>query len=498
MSVRCLKLIVPLICGLFGFSFLLFVFLGRRDIESHFVERWLQPQCAHWSILRTCQFFGIPTEPGEIQRRLPYYPKGHTMAQVAETLFGLGIEAEGFRDNWDSLASIKFPCIVHLKNPDHYIVVSGIEPQNGYIHIYDDNGSRTRIKREEFEKRWSGLTLHLSRIDLHKSSDDRNAPIIAFSHLLLDMGDIPATGEPTEFVFPICNEGTSDLVIEDVKVNCSCLKSEKPDAPIPPGGMESIRLFYTIQPKKGVFSETAAVKTNDPKYPVVVLTATGFTGVEVRVTPPSVQLDKLCAGFSTKAYCIIRYTGQWSEFDFEIESSDIQNATLISNNIIALDEFDFQTPGVNFSPKISDTAKKYNRVLELTFKSDASNLSRVEGNIKLKTNIPGYERFIIPISGTITSAIGAYPSIIDFNVTKQQIVTFVSKTHEPFVIRSVDGQNEFLEFQYDSSQYDLSQTLMCSLKDDQQGSFLEKQIYVQLQFESGHGINVPLTFLSLE
>ena len=55
------------------------------------------------------------------------------MTQVVEVLRGLGVHAEGFRDNWDSLSTIKFPCIAHLRKPDHYIVISAIESQNSYL-----------------------------------------------------------------------------------------------------------------------------------------------------------------------------------------------------------------------------------------------------------------------------------------------------------------------------------------------------------------------------
>ena len=211
------------------------------------------PQCAHWAIFRTAQLLGISTAPGELQRILPNQIQGHTMVQLVETLAKIGIKAEGHRNNWDSLAKQMFPCIVHLAKPDHYIVISGMEPERGYIHIFDDAGNRTRLRRETFEQRWTGYTLHVqkdSNFFAAKVSDSK--PQAMFDYLILDKGDIPAVGEPVEFVFPIHNFGNGDLIVEDIKVNCGCLKSEKPNAPIKPGENGVVKLFYSIEPKRGV------------------------------------------------------------------------------------------------------------------------------------------------------------------------------------------------------------------------------------------------------
>jgi ABC-type bacteriocin/lantibiotic exporter with double-glycine peptidase domain len=187
-----------------------------------------EPQCAHWAIFRTAQLLGIPTESGEIQHLLPNQPKGHSLAQVVETLAKIGVDVEAYRNDWDSLSKKSFPCIVHLKEPEHYIVVSGIEPERGYVHIFDDAGNRTRQRRELFEQRWTGYTLHVKKnVDFFVAKIKDDKPQILFDHLTIDKGDIPAIGEPTEFVFPIRNLGKSNLVIEDIKVSCGCLKSEK-------------------------------------------------------------------------------------------------------------------------------------------------------------------------------------------------------------------------------------------------------------------------------
>ncbi|MGL6193709.1 MAG: DUF1573 domain-containing protein, partial [Thermoguttaceae bacterium] len=357
--------------------------------------------------------------------------------------------AEGFNDDWDSLAQVSFPCIVHLANPDHYIVVSGIEPEKGYVHIFDDAGNRTRQNRDSFEKRWTGHSLHLAKdVTLISTAAATPQPHAVYKHLILDKGDIPAVGEPTEFVFPIKNIGNTDLIIEDVKVNCGCLKSEKPDTPIPPGESGVVKLFYSVEPKRGVFSQTAAVLTNDPDTPVVVLTACGFTGVEVRVEPSQVKLDKLFLGRKCAYQCFVRYTGEWNDFQVDVESSDLTGVKLLKHECVQLNEVSL--PGVlQAGAAISQKALQNNRVLELTFEPIGNISEKVEGNIVLKTNVPGYEQFTLHVSGAIKSSVQAFPSVIDASNGKETRVLLVSLVDSAFRIAAVESGGAF-SCDYDS------------------------------------------------
>jgi hypothetical protein len=94
------QIIVPILAGCIGIVLYFFI-LTREKPQAISVS--VQPQCAHWSIFRTAQLLGVPTEPGTVQRLLPNQPQGHTLAQVVETLAQIGIDAEGYRD--DGLAA---------------------------------------------------------------------------------------------------------------------------------------------------------------------------------------------------------------------------------------------------------------------------------------------------------------------------------------------------------------------------------------------------------
>jgi hypothetical protein len=468
------------------------VILHSRNQQHISSSANLAPQCAHWAIFRTAQLLGIPTGPNAIQRLLPNQPKGHTLVQIVETLAKIGVNAEGYRDNWDSLTKISFPCIAHLKNPDHYIVVSEIEPEQGYVHIFDDAGNRTRQKRETFEKRWTGYTLHIEKDkSFFNSKMDDSIPRAVFDHLILDKGDIPAVGEPIEFVFPVSNTGTADLVIEDVKVNCGCLKSEKPEHPIPPGKSDVIKLFYSIEPKRGVFTQTAAIKTNDPQYPVVVISACGFTGVDVRIEPSRIFLDRLFVGRKTVYRCFVRYTGEWNDFQVEVESADLTGIKLVQHECLPLDKTNFSNSQILSNTKISQSVAKNNRLLELTFEPTGNISEKISGTVKLKTNVSGYEHFTLNVSGTIELPIRIFPNVIDLKEDKEHTVTLISLVDKPFSIAGVDC-DPVITCQYGTSMKNEQQLHLVKNGVLKSNNFV---IHCQLDKEQST-ISIPLTLLA--
>ncbi|MDR1480913.1 MAG: DUF1573 domain-containing protein [Planctomycetaceae bacterium] len=411
------------------------------------------PQCAHWSIYRTAQLLGIPTKKGEIQRLLPNNRQGHSLVQIVETLGKIGIIAEGFNDNWETLAKVSFPCIVHLTAPEHFIVVSGIELSQGFVHVFDSDGNRTRQRRETFEKRWTGYALHVKKDDAFFATSDKSKPRAVYDHLIIDKGDIPAVGEPTEFIFPIHNRGTADLVVDDVKVGCACLKSEKPNLPIPPGGSGVIKLFYTVESKHGVFTQTAAVHTNDPDYPVIVLSACGFTGVDIRIEPLAIRLNNLFVGRECIYRCFVHYNGEWNDFQIEFESNRVEGITLLRHHFATIDKTDFSYLAyknqTNFN--ISEKVARNSRILELVFKPIGEIDENINGTISFKTNVPGYEKFTLNISGKIVSPVQAFPFVVDLSNVPEKTVTLVSVMDKPFQVIEVRG--EYVTCQFDSERF---------------------------------------------
>lgn len=395
-------------------------------------------QCAHWSAFRCCQLLGNPASIREIVQKLPPDPRGHSLADVAEVLHTLGLSTEGRRDTWATLAEGQFPCIAHLDNPEHYVVVTSMESTGEYIHVFDDQGSRTRWRRDQFEQRWSGVNLRVSRNPSVSKVAANPAlgktPHLRFEYLLLDKGDIPAVGEPVEFAFPFVNVGDADLVIEDVAVSCGCISTEAPKQPIPPGGQGVIKLFYTVPTKQGAFSNTGLVSTNDKRIPQFVLTACGFSGVEVRMHPDHLTLDQLVEGEDFLTHCYLRYTGEWKDLEVGVESVSLTNAELVSHECRLGDEAG-DTTFDEFGSRRGNG--KPAQVLALVFRATGKSGDAVDGKLRIRTNIPDYEEYSVPVHGRIVSAIRAFPSILDFGACGptdklEQTVSLVAVSDRPF------------------------------------------------------------------
>jgi hypothetical protein len=334
--------------------------------------------------------------------------------------------------------------------------------------------------------------LHVKKnVDFFVAKIKYDKPQILFDQLTIDKGDIPAIGEPTEFVFSIRNLGKSDLVIEDIKVSCGCLKSEKPSAPISSGKSDVIKLFYSVQPQRGVFTQTAAVKTNDPDNPVVVLSACGFTGVEVRIEPSRITLDRFFVGRKTSYRCFVRYTGEWNDFQVELESANLTGAKLVQHECLSLDQGNFADIIKKSKQNIPQSVAKNNRVLELTFEPTGNLSDNVSGTIQLKTNAPGYEQFTLHVSGTINSPIQTFPSVVSFDQDDSSIVTLVS-IGESFRIVGIDCDS-FILCRYDSSALQKEHTVNIKKTGNPQSS----QITIKYKFDNNptpH--NLPITLIN--
>ncbi|MDR2115771.1 MAG: DUF1573 domain-containing protein [Planctomycetaceae bacterium] len=484
-------LFVPVVAFCVGVVFLTVIFQTRNSQQKKITIK-PEPQCAHWVIFRVAQLLGVPTESGEIQRLLPFQPQGHSLLQITETLKKFGIKATGFRDNWESLTKISFPCIVHLKNPDHYIVISGMEPEQGYVHIFDFDGQRTRQKRETFEKRWTGYTLDVEKEKAFFNSElNDSVPRVVFDHLIFDKGDIPAVGEPIEFVFPIHNTGNADLIVEDVKVNCGCLKSEKPSRPIPPGKSDVVKLFYSIEPKLGVFAQPAAIKTNDPKHPIVVISASGFTGVDVRIEPSKIYLDNLFCGRNCVYHFYVRYTGEWNDFKADIESNNLNGVKLLRYDYTAFDNEQILNVISNINLKTKIREIENNCVFELVFEPTGKFDEKISGSIILKTNVAGYEKFTINVYGKIKPPIKAFPSVIDLTNKTEETITILSRIQKPFQI--IEIQNDNVTCQFDNLHFQLEHKLLFKKTADNNNSDF---LYIKYRLQNDPIIfNLPLTLL---
>jgi predicted double-glycine peptidase len=417
-------------------------------------------QCGHWCVYRCAQLLGVPAGMEKIVRRLPPNERGHSMLELSKALRDLGLETEGRRSNWDTLMKMSFPCIAHLKNPDHYIVVCSVEPEKEFVHLFDGSGLRARQSRAKFEQRWTGVLLVVSKPPQSHAApafardNPPGFPQIQFDTLLVDLGDVSVVGKPVEFVFPIRNTGTADLVIDKVAASCTCLMVTKPERPIPPGSTGMVKLRYHLEAQKGPFAHTALVNSNDPQIPHALLTATGFAGVDVQVLPLSLYLNNLVTGRETTARCFVKYSGEWQDLNVHVEGASLKGAELVRHSCVPMDEARCRELALGSYRNLK--VPREIKMLEFVTRATGKASDEIKGAIQVRTNVRGYEDFTLNVSGKIQQAVASSPNMlvlseVEPDASYSQTITLVNRVVDSFQIVGIDAPSPLIRCEYSPS-----------------------------------------------
>ncbi len=91
----------------------------------------------------------------------------------------------------------------------------------------------------------------LKEIDEEESKklekEKSTATTLAFDRLSHDFGKVMAESEnKTEFI--VTNTGENPLILSDVSASCGCTMPKKPEAPIPPGKSDTIKVVFQSKP----------------------------------------------------------------------------------------------------------------------------------------------------------------------------------------------------------------------------------------------------------
>ncbi len=140
-----------------------------------------------------------------------------------------------------------------------------------------------------------------------------------------DLGIIESPGEFAH-AFVIRNEGDSPLKLSRGPSTCSCTVGNLPDEPIPPGDRADIEVGFSDAAKKdelksGAFSESIAIRTNDPDRENIILklSATVRRALEIKPSPITLTIKTTDAEAvekrSGEAYI---YSKTWDRFDLGV------------------------------------------------------------------------------------------------------------------------------------------------------------------------------------
>lgn len=100
-------------------------------------------------------------------------------------------------------------------------------------------------------------------------------PHIEFAEKTHDFGTIHESNGRVSTSFEFTNTGDKPLVIVTAYASCGCTKPKYPEAPIAPGQKGEISVTYNPANRRGEFSSTVTVTTNDKKNKKIKLKLTG-------------------------------------------------------------------------------------------------------------------------------------------------------------------------------------------------------------------------------
>lgn len=398
-------------------------------------------QCGHWCVLRCCELFGVQMDLALIQELLPYDLRGHSLAQLGDALGAVGLEAQGRLETAIGTLREQVPCVAHLQDPDHFVVVVAVDDER--VHVYDGAGQRTTRTLREFGQRWSGYLLTVRRTTPTEVAPPPGEPRpdIRFSALMVDKGVVAARGEHVRFEFPFQNIGSADLSILSVECSCSCLLVEKPSKLVPPSAKAQLSIVYQPPTRGGPFQHEILVRTNVPGRRWVRLKAAGFADTGIEVVPSRIDLGAVVAGKPHLSYCFVHDPREW-------QSASLTNVT---SSIPGLTTTHYSNQDPEFVRRCvpegieSFTADPRVRVIQLTWTPDFELSSRVEGELHIHTTAKGFERITVPIVAKVGAPLQARPSFLLFDApasgepagTRAKRIVLTSVADQPFRIVSI-------------------------------------------------------------
>ena len=163
-----------------------------------------------------------------------------------------------------------------------------------------------------------------------------------------------------------------------------------------------------------MFSHKAVVETNDPQNTKVVLEAAGYTGIDVSIHPPRLDLGDIVQGRECIARCFVTFKGDRGGFEVEEVTTTLVGAEVhtYSGNTPQLAQDKSIAPGTPTNLPLSGNV----RMIQIAITPLDNAGEKLEGAITIHTNIKGFEQLSVPVVAHIGLPIKAYPSILSFGV----------------------------------------------------------------------------------
>lgn len=378
---------------------------------SEMSEPPVQPsyQCGHWVTLRALQLAGHRGSLTEITSYMPFREKGHSLYEIRQTLKRYGMDSEGRRLSYEQLMQMTDPVIAHLSDPGHFVVV--LSASDSEVALFDGEGARTLWPMSEFYRRWSGTVLishdHEDAENQSLTTARADGPRLTIEQYMTDIGGTPSMGGPVKVKIAVVNEGSDDLVIDDMQVGCTCLEARWPTDPLPAGAKGYVELTYDPRDKTGGFIETAVVYSNDAETPRMVIEVSGTVDAGVTAYPKRLELERMHDGEIQRRWLVVN--GAHNPERLVNRVSSTVEGLRVTAEILDEDQKRQRLPAEHGSLRVVGAEAD---VIELTFVAESMAAGHHRGILSLGSVVEGHEHIQIPLVVEGAGIVRARPSLL--------------------------------------------------------------------------------------
>ena len=232
-------------------------------------------------------------------------------------------------------------------------------------------------------------------IEIESMSDK---PKIVFEEQIYNFGKI-YIGEIVEHGFKFKNQGSGELIVNNVKSSCGCTAALVSKSHLLKDEAGEVQVKFNPGRYVGKVSKSVTVNSNDPKSSSVKLTIAGEVIEEVSVYPRLISFGIIRKGDSCTRSVEIKTI---PELKIEIKKVESPN------------------PYISFTENKTDKNSTYRFQVTL---SNYGYVGKFSGVIFIYTSSNKQERLDIPFSGEVIGDIAFYPEIVYFGkITKDQDV----------------------------------------------------------------------------
>jgi len=313
---------------------ILFVlFLSSWQVASQ-AQDVASDNCGVNSSIALARSEGLTISQDDEQRLQSAYPaKTVSMLDVKQMCEKLGLSVTGVKGSLAELIKNATPCIVNLKEPDHFLVL--LDGDAKVVRVIDgDDGLLAVVPRLEIEPRFTGFAL----ITENANADD--APELQMPYYD-QYQTFEGINQQVKYDFPLQNIGKSPLSVEIIGTSCGCtaavLKgSDTKKVMLAPGQSSDILVKYSVH-GQGLAQQSVTLKTNDPRHPVVYLTIRGELPPQLTLSPPAFYVEQ---GQSEEPHKVLKVIGPkgtaikriWSDLPylkFHIDEAQTDNERVV-------------------------------------------------------------------------------------------------------------------------------------------------------------------------